>query len=81
MLELFALALFQISSFSNPAATIYPTGTPTVMSADADHGSGGWTGIDEDHGSGGWTGIDADHGSGGWTGIDADHGSGGWTGK
>ena len=56
MLELFALALFQISSFSNPTAVIYSNGNSTVMSADADHGSGGWTGIDADHGSGGWTG-------------------------
>ncbi|WP_139252113.1 hypothetical protein [Hymenobacter psychrotolerans] len=68
MLELVVLALLQINSLTSPEASIYKTTSPTVTSADADHGSGGWTGIDADHGSGGWTGVDADHGSGGWTG-------------
>lgn len=69
MLELIAFALIQFATltFTPEAGASAPT-TVQTSSSEADHGTGGWTGVDGDHGTGGWTGIDGDHGTGGWTG-------------
>ena len=60
MLELIALALFQIATLTTDPALL-------------DHGQSGWGGITaEEHGQSGWGGITAaEHGQSGWGGITA----------
>ncbi len=65
MLNLIAIALFQISSSTvSPKLASLPAAVTVSVAA---HGTSGWTGIAA-HGTSGWTGIAA-HGTSGWTGI------------
>ena len=74
MLNLFAIALFQLASFSNPTQANSSLQVPVIATISGDiaarGGSGGWGGdIAALGGSGGWGGdIAALGGSGGWGG-------------
>ncbi|MDB5234464.1 MAG: hypothetical protein JWR44_1457 [Hymenobacter sp.] len=92
MLNFFAIALFQIASFTsgaNQEVSASPVQAAAIsMAANGSSiaalgGTGGWVGdIAVDGGTGGWVGdIAALGGTGGWVGdVAVDGGTGGWVG-
>ena len=87
MLNLLAIALIQVASYSSVGAPSnvakQALTTPTIAASILPGGTGGWGGdIAHDGGTGGWGGdIALDGGTGGWGGdIALDGGTGGWGG-
>ena len=87
MLNILAIALIQVASFSSVGMQSNPakpaSATPAITASILPGGTGGWGGdITNDGGTGGWGGdITADGGTGGWGGdMTNDGGTGGWGG-